>query len=302
MPVTISEDESLFLDTDDPTEGNIKIVGAAVVPISACDADTGWSISGGASTVAYLAGFGVEGTGCLVITIPASTTATLTWNAGPVDLGDCGWCRFWLYKKTSVWGLSYSNHVHAHAHMGESAAYGIDIAAFTMNPGEYEDVWFRKDWNLTAVAHDSKDAITHWQIELANQSSTNVAKIYLDYIYGDSGSATVKAHDGAAVRVLFPKIYASTYEGTTAHQVIYPPRKGTPTFIMTICLDAAEAPHVWMKGFGNSSMQIDGATPTWYATSSGIHNVTDGAFDLYGAAPGCNTNGMTYYYFILYED
>jgi hypothetical protein len=303
----IDEDEALFLDSADPGVGNIKIVGSTAVEINDCDAITNWSIAGGASSFALSTGSGVEGTGCLIITVPASTTATLTWNAGPINLGGCGWCRFYIYMKSeSTFGTHYSTHNHIHAHMGESDSYGIDLAQWDMTPA---DSWVLKNWDLTGVAVASKDAITYWQIEIANQSSTKASKIYLDYVFGDPGSGIIKADDGGGVRQLFPKVYVSSYVGTGGAQTISIPRAGTPCLILVICESAtAEYPTVWMKGMTDNTppassviLKDDGGGGlSW---NGGVHNITIQAFDLDASyEDGSNTLNVTYYYIAIYED
>jgi hypothetical protein len=284
-------DLNIYMDENDPTEpGDIKVVRGTPLVLDNADSVAGWSVVSGTALLA-LSSSPYEGTGCVRVQVSGNGTVVIKTTFGAQDLSAYKYVSSYIKKMVAA-NLTVAVNI-----IDDGGDRGPDApTSLTTN------VWLQRQFNISSYTSAERNVVTAVEFTFViTGMAGGPGWIFIDNVFADPGPSQLKHNDGDRVYIDSPKFYPGTYEGTTAHKTVIIPRKGVPAYIRTICLDTDEIPVLWMKGFGELSMQ-DYAVGGWFAAGEGIHNVVDGAFDLYGAAPGCNTNGQTYVFMVLYED
>jgi hypothetical protein len=272
--------------------GDLRYIRGTVLTLDACDATTQWSCNteDGVQISAY-AGGGIEGTGCLVVYIPAGKTALVkcTKASGSWDLQAYKYLRLYAMEG-AMWTFAG-----CYKYFGESA-YDEQTSASFMIGGS----WALYTWDISLIAAASRNAVTIFSLSIPNTSGA-AKYVYIDDVYADPGPAQLKGHDGDRVILLYPKIYHGTYTGDGVDdKIITIPRKGVPTYIEIQRDHATNSQCVyWQVNFGAGNCLLKsagGAFLTGY-----IKTVGDCYFTL-GTNADINTNEHPYYFTVMWED
>lgn len=285
----------LVMDGNDPTEpGEIKVVKGTLSVLDDCDSDDQWSVESGAGVTIVESSYSpYEGTKCLRIHVPPSTTGIikLTKATGSWDLSLNKYLSYFIRRATAL----LSDSIHFKTYFGETTYNEQNSGThFTITP----NIWVSKSWDISAIAAASRNAITLFALEVENLSAVLNAGVTLDYVFSEPGPSQLKHFDGDRVYIDSPKVMVDTWEGTGAAKLVTLNRKGVPVFIRIIDIDTPNVPLIWMKGMEESSMQEDGI-PSYTASHGGIYHVIDGSFTVHETY---TPNGKTILYMVLWED
>lgn len=293
VQITMPTDLGIYADESDPSvPGDIKIVKGAILVLDNCDAATQWSVHSGAGVEISLDQVNpIEGTGCIKVKVPPSTTAIVkaTKASGSWNLSTYKYLKASL--RTSPWLNNLGGFVF---YFGEST-YNEQSSGGLATPGQ---AWSQRSWDISGIGSSGRDGVTIFAVAATNSYGGD-AYFYIDYAYADPGPSEVKAFDGDRVIRLYPKVYYGTFIGDgTASLTIPLPRKGVPKKL-EICKDGGAALCFWMYYFSTGKSMSIGSTNSW--VSNGIQWVGDGEFNV-GNFGAVNTNGSTHHFVAYWDD
>ena len=199
--VTTSDNIVPNVDTTEPSVGgSIKVVSPSNIIFSRCDTTNDgtatWSVHSGINvTISIDSASRSEGTGCIKVTIPPSTTAVIkcTINSGSWDLRACKYIRVLLRIGLYITG-------NQDVWFGEAAYneqdYTINISGTTS--------WQAIAWDISKIASASRDAVTIFAVSMTTNAS-GTGYFFIDNAYADTGASTqVHAYDGHDTYTIYP--------------------------------------------------------------------------------------------------